>query len=130
KALPQVQSFEGINVKVADSHQELKEHLGKIDLITGDVSFISSRHYFSILNKFLRPGGHLVVLIKPQFELDRSHLNKKGIVTNVSDYTIVETQVRTELLANSLLLVDYFESCIVGQDGNREFFVYAKKPDS
>ena len=58
------------------------EQLGgrAMDFIVIDVSFISLKHIFPHLRPFLRAGGQIVALIKPQFELeDRQHL-KGGIV--------------------------------------------------
>ena len=127
KLLSQVKSFEGINAKEAHLAEELKDYLGKVDLIVGDLSFISTKHYFSSLLPFLKSNGHLLFLIKPQFELDRASLNKKGVVSDIRDYEKVEQSVKAHAQQLGLKLVDYFESCIVGQDGNREFFIYAKK---
>ncbi len=127
KKIEQVKSFEGINAKQAYLAPELQPYLGQIDLIVGDVSFISTKLYFDALIPFLKSGGRFLFLIKPQFELERANLNKKGIVANPKDYQKVENEVRTRIPQLGLKLVDYFESCIVGQDGNREFFVYAKR---
>jgi 23S rRNA (cytidine1920-2'-O)/16S rRNA (cytidine1409-2'-O)-methyltransferase len=122
---PRLKSFEGVNARDAAEHPILRGYLNKADLVVGDVSFISLRILLPELTAFLVPRGRMLFLVKPQFELARSHLNKKGVVRDAGDYERVEESIRSAVADQGLKLVDYFESCIVGQDGNREFFAYA-----
>lgn len=52
----------------------------KVDAIVMDVSFISQVQVYPFLKKWLKVGGWLITLIKPQFELDRKISFRKGIV--------------------------------------------------
>lgn len=124
---PKVECFEGINAKVASQVEDLKCFGSQVDFLVGDISFISFSNYISELSSFLKVNAQLLFLIKPQFELDRSRLNKKGIVKKVEDYEKVKAKVCTELEALGFEVIDYFESALRGHDGNQEFFVFAKK---
>lgn len=58
-----------------------KEVPEKIDLVVMDVSFISSTKILPVAKKFLKEGGKVVLLIKPQFELTKREVDKgKGVV--------------------------------------------------
>jgi 23S rRNA (cytidine1920-2'-O)/16S rRNA (cytidine1409-2'-O)-methyltransferase len=95
------------------------------DLVVGDLSFISQTLVWPALVPLLREGGHLLMLVKPQFELQPEHIGKGGLVRDPASYAAVQTRITETCADNSLELVDYFDSPITGGDGNREFFVYA-----
>jgi 23S rRNA (cytidine1920-2'-O)/16S rRNA (cytidine1409-2'-O)-methyltransferase len=50
------------------------------DVVTGDLSFISLTLVLPALVPLLAPGGHLLMLVKPQFELQPGQVGKGGIV--------------------------------------------------
>lgn len=97
------------------------------NLIVMDVSFISQSHILPQLPPLLSAGAYLVSLVKPQFEVGTEGLGKGGIVRDSSLYAEVEGRLRKEIIALGLHVVDYFESSILGGDGNREFFICAQK---
>ncbi len=73
---PQVSWWENLHIR-----DLTPEMLGEpVDVITIDVSFISLRHVFPYLSKFLKPDGWVITLIKPQFELEEKMRLKKGIL--------------------------------------------------
>ncbi len=98
---------------------------GPFDLIVGDLSFISQTLVWPALVPLLRPGGHLLMLVKPQFELQPSHIGKGGLVRDAASHALVRERIAQACVDNGLVLRDYFESAITGGDGNREFFVWA-----
>ena len=53
-----------------------------LDFVCSDVSFISLTYILAEIYRVLKAGGDGVVLVKPQFELDKSALDKNGIVKN------------------------------------------------
>lgn len=57
----------------------------KADLITVDVSFISLKLIIPALTQFFTENTYLIALIKPQFEVGKSALSKKGIVISKKD---------------------------------------------
>ncbi len=94
-------------------------------LVVGDLSFISQTLVWPAIVPLLRPGGHLLMLVKPQFELQPEHIGKGGLVKNSASYSLVQQRMAQACAGNGLHLRDYFESAITGGDGNREFFVWA-----
>lgn len=56
--------------------------LDPVDFICSDLSFISLKYVLESMFSLLKNGGECVVLVKPQFELDKNALNKNGIVTD------------------------------------------------
>ncbi len=97
----------------------------RFDLIVGDLSFISQTLVWPALVPLLQPAGHLLMLVKPQFELQPEHIGKGGLVKDPASYALVQRRLAQACEDNGLRLRDYFESAITGGDGNREFFVWA-----
>ena len=98
---------------------------GTVDLIVADVSFISLRLILPSAVRFLRPGGALLVLVKPQFEVGRGGLGKNGIVR---DAGLRERAIQgiADFVADSGMHVHgWVDSSIAGGDGNREALLYA-----
>lgn len=96
-------------------------------LIVGDLSFISLALVLPALVPLLARGGDLLLLAKPQFELQPARLGKSGVVKDESLYADVEARIRQACDALGLSVAGWFESPIRGGDGNREFFVHARK---
>ncbi len=121
---PQITSFEKTHVLDITT-----ETLGaeKLDLIVMDVSFISIVKIFSHLNRLAVEGTKILSLVKPQFELGPSSLNKSGVVKDASLYPLIEARIREQLGLAGFTVHDYFESQPRGTDGNLEFFVFASK---
>jgi 23S rRNA (cytidine1920-2'-O)/16S rRNA (cytidine1409-2'-O)-methyltransferase len=97
------------------------------DVIVGDLSFISQTLVVPQLLGLLAQAGQVLMLVKPQFELQPGDVGKGGIVRDASLYSQVEQRIRESYRQASLQVKNYFESPIVGGDGNREFFVHAIK---
>ncbi|MCZ8252610.1 MAG: TlyA family RNA methyltransferase [Hylemonella sp.] len=97
------------------------------ELITGDLSFISLTLVLPALVPLLAPGGQLLMLVKPQFELQPGQVGKGGIVRDAALYAVVEQRLREACAALGLQVRDWFDSPIAGGDGNREFFIQAIK---
>ena len=76
----------------------------------------------------LAPAGELLMLVKPQFELQPGQVGKGGIVKDDSFYPFIEQRIRTALSDLGLTVVAWLDSPIEGGDGNREFFVQARQP--
>ncbi len=98
-----------------------------VDLMVGDVSFISQTLVIQALVDLLKPCGNWLMLVKPQFELQPEQIGKGGIVKDAVHYAQVEQRIRSAYEDFGLQVKNYFESPIAGGDGNREFFVHAVK---
>lgn len=95
------------------------------DFVTGDVSFISLTLVLPAVVRLLKPHGQLLMLVKPQFELQPGQIGKGGIVREPAHFQEVEARVRTCLTELGLEVKAWMESAIEGGDGNREFFIHA-----
>ena len=83
-----VQAFEGINARdVAGTAFAAAVAPQSFGFVTGDLSFISSTHELPTLVHYLAPLGHLLLLVKPQFELQPPQIGKGGIVRDTVSYT-------------------------------------------
>ncbi|GKS75262.1 TlyA family RNA methyltransferase [Acidovorax sp. SUPP950] len=97
------------------------------DLVTGDVSFISLTLILPAVAPLLKAGGDLLMLVKPQFELQPGQVGKGGIVRDVALYAVVEQRIRGCCAELGLTVAAWMDSSIDGGDGNREFFVHARR---
>jgi 23S rRNA (cytidine1920-2'-O)/16S rRNA (cytidine1409-2'-O)-methyltransferase len=121
RAEPKIVSLERTDIRALDP-AVLTE---RPDFITIDVSFISlTRVLPAALALAVRPG-HLLALIKPQFEAPRSG-NKKGIVRDPAVHEAIVEDIVAQAAALHCRDVVIFPSPIAGGDGNLEFFIGAR----
>ena len=123
RADPRVAVVEQVNARELNAEQVGRD----FDLIVGDLSFISLTLVLPALVPLLAPAGALVMLVKPQFELQPGQVGKRGIVRDAALYVVVEKRLRDCCASLGLTVRGWYESSIAGGDGNREFFVYATK---
>ena len=97
------------------------------DFLTGDLSFISLTLVLPAVVRLLKAGGDLLMLVKPQFELQPGQIGKGGIVRDPAHFEFVEKRLRDTCAALGLDVLAWRESPIAGGDGNREFFIHARK---
>jgi 23S rRNA (cytidine1920-2'-O)/16S rRNA (cytidine1409-2'-O)-methyltransferase len=97
------------------------------DLVVGDLSFISLTLVLPALLPFLKKGGALLMLVKPQFELQPSDIGKGGLVKDEASYVQVEARLREACAALNLEVLGYWPSAIAGGDGNKEFWIGARR---
>ena len=97
------------------------------DLIVGDLSFISLTLVLPVLAPLLKAEGQLLMLVKPQFELQPEQIGKGGIVRDAALYLQVEQRLRAACQGAGLQVRQWLPSPIAGGDGNREFFIHACK---
>ena len=95
------------------------------DLIVGDLSFISLTLVLPAIVPLLAESGTLLMLVKPQFELQPGQVGKGGIVRDPAMYALVEKRLRDCCANLGLRVVRWIDSPIAGGDGNREFFIHA-----
>jgi 23S rRNA (cytidine1920-2'-O)/16S rRNA (cytidine1409-2'-O)-methyltransferase len=97
------------------------------DLVVGDLSFISLTLVLPALLPFLKKGGALLMLVKPQFELQPSDIGKGGLVKDEASYVQVEARLREACDGLKLDVLGYWPSAIAGGDGNKEFWIGARR---
>jgi 23S rRNA (cytidine1920-2'-O)/16S rRNA (cytidine1409-2'-O)-methyltransferase len=105
------------------------DFVAEFDFIVGDLSFISQTLVLPAIATLLKPNGSLVMLVKPQFELNFGQVGKGGIVREAALYEQVEKRVREAYAEEGLTVHAWLESPIQGGDGNREFFIHATKAE-
>ena len=96
-------------------------------LATLDVSFISLRLVLPKIKELLAPGGEIVALIKPQFEVGKGKVGKGGVVRSHEEQLRVVEEIRQAAVAMGLQVKGVTESPLLGPRGNREFFIYLAK---
>ena len=120
-----VVAVEGVNARALSPDDLEEEGESRFDLIVGDLSFISLTLVLPAVVEFLADEGRLLMLVKPQFELQPGQVGKGGIVRDEAMYAVVEKRLRDACEALGLRVLQWFDSPIAGGDGNREFFIHA-----
>jgi 23S rRNA (cytidine1920-2'-O)/16S rRNA (cytidine1409-2'-O)-methyltransferase len=122
---PRVVSMERTNIRAVTAEQLSDPP----DLATIDASFISLAKVLPATVGLLKPGGRIIALIKPQFEIGKGEVGKGGIVRDPAAHEKVIEDVRQTALDLGLAVAGLCESPITGADGNREFLILLQKPD-
>jgi len=99
----------------------------KIDIATIDVSFISLTKVIPEVIKFLNDEGEVLALVKPQFEVGKGEVGKGGIVREEEKRLKAVKYVEEDVKKCGLKSQGMFQSPVVGQKGNVEYFLYMKK---
>lgn len=93
-----------------------------------DVSFISLRLVLAVVAGVLAPGGDIVALVKPQFEVGKGQVGSGGVVRDPALQAAAVIAVREHARGLGLEVLGECESPILGPKGNREFFLALHKP--
>lgn len=94
-----------------------------IDLVTIDTSFISLKIVVPATLPFLKPGGTILALIKPQFEVGRGQVGKGGVVRDPRQRETVVQELRKFFSQQGLSCGPVIPSPILGPKGNQEFVI-------
>jgi 23S rRNA (cytidine1920-2'-O)/16S rRNA (cytidine1409-2'-O)-methyltransferase len=120
---PRVIVLEKINARflTRDQVQEL------VDICVVDVSFISLTLILPNALALLKPDGVILVLIKPQFELQRSEVGKGGIVRDPLLHQKAQDKIVAFVSDLGHVVAGIAPAAIKGADGNQEFFACIRK---
>jgi 23S rRNA (cytidine1920-2'-O)/16S rRNA (cytidine1409-2'-O)-methyltransferase len=127
QADPRVTNLEKINARHLAASDLPR---GDFDVIVMDLSFISLKSVLPAVWPFLRAGGTLVALVKPQFEAGKAEVDKgRGIIRDVAvqDAVLADIQAFALNELSGAKLVGTMDSPITGTDGNREFLLGLRK---
>ena len=94
-------------------------------MVVSDVSFISLRYVIPVIREVTKPGAHIVLLVKPQFEVGRGKLGSHGVV---ADEGLRRQAVETvaQCAANhGCEVIGTTVSPVLGARGNVEYLLYA-----
>ena len=118
---PRVDSHERLNAR------ELPESMTGFDFVVGDLSFISLALIVPGVVPRVKPGGVLVVLVKPQFECGREHVEKGGVVRDEAARQAAVEKTKAMFAELGCEVVGEAESPILGPAGNVEYLVAARR---
>ncbi|KQP03213.1 TlyA family RNA methyltransferase [Pseudorhodoferax sp. Leaf265] len=123
-----VHCIEGVNARALEA-EDLGDELPEqgFGLIVGDLSFISQTLVLPAVVPVLADDGALLMLVKPQFELQPGQVGKGGIVRDESLYPVVRARIEACCAELGLAVAGWWDSAISGGDGNREFWILGRK---
>jgi 23S rRNA (cytidine1920-2'-O)/16S rRNA (cytidine1409-2'-O)-methyltransferase len=98
-----------------------------VDLVAADVSFISVKKILPGAAAGAKPGADLLILVKPQFELEREDVGKGGIVREKELHDKAVGGVRSAMEALGLSVLGVAPSRLPGAEGNQEYFLHARR---
>ncbi|MGZ3459295.1 MAG: TlyA family RNA methyltransferase [Archangium sp.] len=119
-----VRSRERVNARYLTA-EELPE---PVDVVVIDVSFISLTQVLPAVLPFLEPGGLLVALVKPQFEVGPDKVGKGGVVKDPAARQEAIDSVTAFVRAQGLAVRGVMDSTVPGPAGNVEALLVADKP--
>jgi 23S rRNA (cytidine1920-2'-O)/16S rRNA (cytidine1409-2'-O)-methyltransferase len=96
----------------------------KPELITADLSFISLKLVFPKFRELITDRGSMITLIKPQFEVGKGKVGKKGVVRDKTAHLEVLERLAGESAGMGWSLQDLTFSPILGPEGNIEYLGY------
>jgi 23S rRNA (cytidine1920-2'-O)/16S rRNA (cytidine1409-2'-O)-methyltransferase len=97
---------------------------GPVDLAVADLSFISLTAVIPALTSVLEVGGHMILLVKPQFEVGRQEVSRgRGVVTDPELHRAACDAVGEGCERAGVDVLDVIPSPLLGQEGNREFLL-------
>ncbi|MDO4919875.1 TlyA family RNA methyltransferase [Kocuria sp.] len=124
RADPRVRVHEGLNVR----HLDPATIGGPARLTVCDLSFISLTLVVPALTGATEPGGDLLLMVKPQFEVGAHNLSRTGVVTSERARAEAVRRVQDSAAEAGLEVRGSVPSPLPGQDGNVEFFVWCRRP--
>lgn len=101
----------------------------KVDIAVADCSFISLRLILPAAKGLVRVGGHILALIKPQFEAGKREVDRgEGVIRDPEVHRRVIEELRHSVdQEQDLRWLGVVESDLIGPAGNKEFFAYIEK---
>jgi 23S rRNA (cytidine1920-2'-O)/16S rRNA (cytidine1409-2'-O)-methyltransferase len=99
---------------------------GPVDLVVGDLSFISLRLVLPALVACAADGADLVLLVKPQFEVGRERLGAGGVVRDVALHAVAVEDVARAAAELGLGVRGIVASPLPGPAGNVEYLLWLK----
>ena len=117
---PRVHVLERTNIRTLDPSRLPT----RPDLATIDVSFISLTLVLPVVVGLLAAPHEIVALVKPQFEVGKGQVGKRGVVRDPAQHRAVLERLGGEAAEQSLRLAGVTASPLLGPMGNREFLLY------
>jgi len=120
---PAVTLFERVNIREFDPAL-----LGEpVDLVVADLSFISLTLVLPVLYAALRPGGTALPMVKPQFEVGRENIGRKGVVRDEALRLAAVDKVARAAIECGFVYLGATPSPVPGPEGNIEYFLHLER---
>jgi len=120
---PRVLVIEGVNARYLDP----RDFPEPFDLATLDLSFISLTKVLPAIVPLVKPEGMLLMLVKPQFELSPSDIERGGLVRDEGKHREAIASVARAAEGLGLRVDGVVPSPIRGATGNQEYFLLARR---
>jgi 23S rRNA (cytidine1920-2'-O)/16S rRNA (cytidine1409-2'-O)-methyltransferase len=120
---PKVIVLDRTNIRYLD----VKKLPFSADLTVVDVSFISIKTIFSKILDITEENGQILLLVKPQFEVEKDEVEKGGVIKNENLHLKVLTGIVKFIDSFDIEIVNLTFSKIKGARGNIEYWVYIRK---
>jgi 23S rRNA (cytidine1920-2'-O)/16S rRNA (cytidine1409-2'-O)-methyltransferase len=122
---PRVVNLERTNIRQIDPDRIG----GLVDIVVGDLSFISLTIVIAALVSVCQPGASMVLLVKPQFEAGRAEVSRgRGVISDPAVWARVRGEVEQAFRDAGGAVRGWIDSPITGADGNREFLIHVSAP--
>jgi 23S rRNA (cytidine1920-2'-O)/16S rRNA (cytidine1409-2'-O)-methyltransferase len=124
-----LQSDDRVEVHDRTNIRDLRPELigGPVDLVVGDLSFISLRLVLDALAGVTRDDGDLVLMVKPQFEVGKERLGKGGVVRESAPRVDAVVAVAEAAAERGWGAVAVATSPLPGPAGNIEYFLWLRR---
>jgi len=117
-----------VNIERTNIRYLTKEELGvEPDSAVVDVSFISLKKVIPKVVELIKKGGDIIALIKPQFEVGKGEVGKRGVIGDPQTHKKVIQEISSFALEAGLVVRGVVESPLLGPKGNREFFIFLRQ---
>ena len=119
-----------VAVEVNARYLQATELTGVPTLVTVDLSFISVTKVLPRLAALAAPGAEYLILVKPQFELERGQVGRGGIVRDPAMRERAVEKVSAAARSAGFEVLGVRPSQVLGAEGNQEIFIHARGPGS
>lgn len=119
---PRVRDFEGSDVRALTA----SELGGPFPVVVADVSFISVVLLADTIATLTAVEGEAVILVKPQFEVGREAVGR-GVVRSAEAQEAAVAKAVSALEGAGFDSLGSMESPLVGESGNREYFLWVRR---
>ncbi|GAB04160.1 TlyA family rRNA (cytidine-2'-O)-methyltransferase [Gordonia amarae] len=103
---------------------------GRVDLVVADLSFISLSLVLAALADCVEPGGDLLPMVKPQFQVGKDRVGAGGVVRDPALRIEAVAEVAGDAAALGLETRGVVASPLPGPAGNVEYFIWLHKPET
>ena len=123
---PRVHVHDRVNIR----DLTLEQIGGPVDLVVGDLSFISLGLVLDALIGVTSPEGDLALMVKPQFEVGKDRVGKGGVVRDLGLRAEAVTAVAATAAAKGWGARAVTTSPLPGPSGNVEFFLWLRRGEA